>query len=137
MNDFKLDDHTKISPGFTTPDAYFDSFSERLLQRLPTAEPKVISLWARNKKWIYATAAVIVLSLSIPVMDYFKNDTEAVYASEMENYLTYHSTLTDDDIVELLSDEEIATLNIDNALPNNELESLLTDNVNLEDYIID
>lgn len=135
MNNFKLDNEPKITTGFTHPNNYFDSFSEKVMSELPSKEIKVISLWEKNKRWFYATAAVVVLSLSIPIMNVIKTDSDAINATEVENYLSYQSTLTDDDIVELLESEDLDKLTIDSTIEDKELEDLLFDNSNLEHYI--
>lgn len=137
MNDFKLDEKNRIATGFKVPDHYFDAFPEKAIQRLPSAGPKVVPLWERNKKWMYAVAAVVVLSLSLPVMNYFKTDPEQAYADEVENYLTHHSTLSDDDIIELLSEEDVKAIPLNSNLKSSELEDALKDNANLEEYLID
>ncbi|MES2747130.1 MAG: hypothetical protein V4648_02060 [Bacteroidota bacterium] len=136
MKDFKLDNQPKTNSGFTFPENYFDSFSEKVMQQLPLQEPKVISLWDKNKRWVYAVAAVLVLSLSIPVMNYYSSESSETYALEVENYLTQHSTLSDDDIIELLSNEDVEALSNTSTLESNELEDILKDNANLEEYII-
>jgi hypothetical protein len=135
MNDFKLDNEPKITSGFTVPENYFENFSEKVMLQLPKQEPKVISIWEKNKRWLYATAAVVVLSLSIPIMNVIKNDSDEVNATEVENYLSYHSTLTDDDIVELLDSEDLDKLTITNTIEDKEIEDVLKDNTNLEQYI--
>ena len=103
--------------------------------QLPKQEPKVLSLWDKNKRWLYASAAVVVLSLSIPIMNVIKNDSDEVNTAEVENYLSYHSTLTDDDIVELLDSEDLDKLNITNTIEDKQIEDILSDNSNLEEYI--
>lgn len=135
MKEFKLDNEPKIKAGFTTPDDYFTTFSQKVLAKLPQEQPKVISLWDKNKNWFYKVAAVLVLSLSIPVMNTMTKDTNEIYASEIENYLTNHSTLTDDDIIELLSNEDLESMQMNSTLENDDLEALLQDEANLEDYI--
>jgi hypothetical protein len=135
MNEFKLDNKPKITSGFTYPSTYFDGFSEKVMQKLPAAEPKVISIWARNKKWLYAVAAIVVLSLSIPFIYISQNNTTEVSSNEIENYLSYHSTLTDDDIVELLEKEDLDKIAIPNDLEDQVVEDILTENSNLEHYI--
>lgn len=135
MSEFKLDNEPKITSGFTIPDNYFDGFSEKVMLQLPSAEPKVISIWAKNKKWMYAVAAVLVLSLGISYI--YMAQTEDIEASNaaIENYLSYHSTLTDDDIVELLDKEDLEKLEIPTSLEDKELEEILSENTNLEHYI--
>jgi hypothetical protein len=135
MNDFKLDNEPKITSGFSIPENYFDTFSEKVMQKLPVNEPKVISLWDRNKKWIYGLAAVLVLSFSIPIMNVIKSNNSDADTAEIENYLTQHSTLSDDDIVELLDTEDLKKINLNNNIEDTEVENLLSGNSNLEEYI--
>lgn len=136
MNEFKLVKESKITSGFIIPDHYFDGLSAKVIQQLPAAEPKVISLWMKSKKCMYAVAAVLVLSLSIPFLYSPQDVTNPNSDKEIENYLSYHSTLTDDDIVELMDKEDIEALNIQSPIEDNEMEDILTDNANLEHYII-
>lgn len=135
MEKFKLDNEPKIKTGFTIPDNYFADFSKKVLLQLPKEEPKVISIWAKNKKWLYAAAAVLVVSMSIPFIYISQNDSDEVSNAAIENYLSYHSTLTDDDIVELLDTEDLKELNISADLEDKEVEDILTEDLNLEHYI--
>ena len=135
MHEFKLDNQPKISSGFTVPENYFSDFSKKVLLQIPKEEPKVISIWVKNKKWLYAVAAVLVLSLSIPFIHDSQNNVDEVSNAAIENYLSYHSTLTDDDIVELLDNEDIEKLNISSDIEDKDVEELLTGNSNLEQYI--
>ena len=135
MNEFKLLKESKINSGFIIPDHYFDGLSAKIIQQIPAAEPKVISLWVKSRKCIYAVAAVLVLSLSITFLHSPQSVATANSDKEIENYLSYHSTLTDDDIVELMDKEDIEALNIQSPVEDQEMEDLLTDNANLEHYI--
>ena len=135
MNEFKLDNEPKITSGFTIPDNYFADFSEKVLLQLPKDEPKEISIWVKNRKWLYAVAAILVISLSIPFIITSQNNTDQASNAAIENYLSYHSTLTDDDIVELLDKEDIEKLDISSDLEDKDVEDLLTGNTNLEQYI--
>lgn len=135
MNEFKLDHEPKITSGFTIPDNYFADFSEKVLLQLPKDEPKEISIWVKNRKWLYAVAAILVISLSIPFIITSQNNTDQASNAAIENYLSYHSTLTDDDIVELLDKEDIEKLDISSDLEDKDVEDLLSGNTNLEQYI--
>ena len=135
MNEFKLDHEPKITSGFTIPDNYFADFSEKVVFQLPKNEPKVISIWVKNRKWLYAVAAILVISVSIPFIITSQNNTDQASNATIENYLSYHSTLTDDDIVELLDKEDIEKLDIPSDLEDQDVEDLLTGNTNLEQYI--
>jgi hypothetical protein len=135
MNDFKLDKHKKIEAGFTTPDFYFDDFSKKVLEQLPKEEPKVISFWSRNKNWTYAAAAIVVVSLSIPMMNFLGTSSEEAKAAEIENYLTYHSNLTDEEIVEYLDESDINNIDIESTIETETIEQVLYDEVDLEHQI--
>lgn len=135
MKNFKLDTHKKIEAGFTTPDFYFEDFSKKILEQLPKEEPKVISFWARNKNWMYSAAAILVVSLSIPVMNLINSNSEESKVAEIENYLTYHSNLTDDEIVEYLDESDLKNIDLESTLETETIEQVLYDEVDLEHQI--
>lgn len=138
MNNFKLDNEPKIKSGFQIPDNYFDTFSEKVMNQLPTEEPKVISLWDRNKRWIYSVAAVLVLSLTIPLANQFQSTTTEIATTEtneIENYLAYHASLSDEEIIKLLDKEDIAEIEISNSLDEEALKQALHEDSNTEYYI--
>lgn len=135
MKDFKLDTHPKITSGFIIPENYFDTFSEKVLQQLPKEEPKVISFYARNRTWIYSAAAVLVLALSIPVVYQLQNNQNEISTNEVETYITQHTTVSDDDIVDLLDQEDIDKLKTDVPIENEVLEDVLSNNSEIEQYI--
>ena len=134
MKDFKLDNESKIKTGFKIPENYFEQFSENVMTKLPNQELEVISLWDRNKKWIYGAAAVIVLSLAIPLANQLQNNSQEE-TLEIENYLAYHTSLTNDDIIELLDEEDIAKIEINNTIDKQTIEEELTENLDIENYI--
>lgn len=135
MKDFKLDTNEKITSGFKIPDNYFDDFSEKVMQRLPKEEPKVISFYARNKRWIYSAAAVLVLALSVPIVYQMQNKEAEMTSSEVENYLVNNTTLSDDDIVNLLEQEDIDKLKTETPIAQDALEDILSNNSEIEQYI--
>lgn len=135
MKDFKLDSNEKITSGFKIPDNYFDDFSEKVMQRLPKEEPKVISFYARNKRWIYSAAAVLVLALSVPIVYQMQNKEAEMTSSEVENYLVNNTTLSDDDIVNLLEQEDIDQLKEEAPIEKEALEEALSNNPEIEQYI--
>ncbi len=137
MKDFKLDNEPKISAGFTTPDGYFDTFSEKLLAQLPKEEPKVISIKRSKKAWYYAAAAVIVLMLSIPIYNKYATNQQEMESAALENYIAYNSTISQDEIVDLLSPEDLDKMKMDLNLDDAAIEDALKSNPNLEDYITD
>ena len=135
MKDFKLDTNEKITSGFKIPDNYFDDFSEKVMQRLPKEEPKLISFYARNKRWIYSAAAVLVLALSVPIVYQMQNKEAEMTSSEVENYLVNNTTLSDDDIVNLLEQEDIDKLKAETPIAQDALEDILSNNSEIEQYI--
>jgi hypothetical protein len=135
MKDFKLDNEPKIATGFQIPENYFEQFSEKVMNKLPNQEPKVISLWDRNKKWIYGAAAVVVLSLSIPIANQLQNNSDES-TNEIENYLAYHASISNEDLVELLEEEDIAKIEVSNSIDNETMEEVLHETTEIEDYII-
>lgn len=135
MKDFKLDANEKITSGFKIPDNYFDDFSKKVMQRLPKEEPKVISFYARNKRWIYSVAAVLVLALSVPIVYQMQNNEAEMTSSEVENYLVNNTTLSDDDIVNLLEQEDIDKLKTETPIAQDALEDILSNNSEIEQYI--
>jgi hypothetical protein len=138
MSNFKIDNEPKIKSGFQIPDNYFDILSEKVMNQLPKEEPKVVSLWDRNKRWVYSVAAVLVLSLTIPLANQFQSTTTEVAttdANEIENYLAYHASLSDEEIIKLLDKEDIAEIDISNSLDEEALKQALSEDSNTEYYI--
>lgn len=132
MKTFKLDNEPKIESGFKTPDHYFDTFSERVMQQLPKEEPKIISIFSKRKTWIYVAAAVLILGLSIPVYNNFKNSSPEIDQATLENYITYHSNVSDIDIVNLLDEKDIQKIKIDLDIDDKEIENELAEDNSLD-----
>lgn len=137
MKDFKLDNETKITSGFTTPDGYFNTFSEKVLSQLPAQEPKIISIFNSRKIGYYAAAAVLILMLSVPLYTKYSNSQQEVDAATLENYIAYQSTISQDEIVDLLEQEDLDKMKLELNLDDSDIEDVLKSNSNLEEYIID
>jgi len=136
MKTFKLENEPKIKTGFTTPENYFDDFSAKMMQQLPRKEPKLISIFFRRRTWIYAAAAVVVLALTIPVYNYFYSNSPEIDDVTLENYITYHSTVSDEDLVNLLDEKDIQKMSVDLNIEDKTIENELSTNNNLEQYIL-
>ncbi len=136
MKTFKLENEPKIEAGFKIPENYFDTFSARVMQQLPEKEPKTISLFSRKKTWFYAAAAVLVLALSIPVYNSFYSKTTEIDETTLENYISYHSTVSDTDLVNLLDEKDIQKINIDLNIEDKAIENELSTDNNLEQYLL-
>lgn len=137
MKTFKLENEPKIESGFKTPDNYFDTFSAKLMEQLPKEEPKTISIFAKRKTWMYAAAAVLVLALTIPVVyTKFYSHSSEIDEATLENYISYHSTVSDADLVNLLDEKDIQKISIDLNIDDKLIENELSQDSNLEHYIL-
>lgn len=136
MKTFKLDNEPKLKTGFTVPENYFEDFSARMMQQLPHNEPKVVSIYARKKTWFYAAAAILILSMSIPLYtNYFSHSSEIEDAT-LENYIAYQTTVSDADLVSLLDDQDIQKISVDLGIEDLTIENELSHNNNLEQYLL-
>lgn len=136
MKTFKLENEPKIEPGFITPENYFDDFSARVMQQLPKEDPKTISIFSKRKTWFYAAAAILILALTIPVCNNFFIRSSDIDELTLENYISYHSSVSDTDLVNLLDEEDIQKISIDLNIEDKTLENELSDNKNLEYYLL-
>jgi uncharacterized radical SAM superfamily protein len=85
---------------------------------------------------MYAAAAVLVVSLSIPFYNILKKPTVALDNATLENYIADHSGMLDADFVELLDEKDLEQMSIDSNIENDAIEDLLSTNANLESYLI-
>lgn len=137
MNEFKLNNIPKIESGFKVPEHYFDEFSSKVMRQLPASEPKVISIFTKRKSWLFAVAAILVISLTIPIVSKFNNQYNQLDNATLENYLSNHASISSDDLAELLNEEDIQKMKLDYKIEDKAVEDILSTNSNLEEYIID
>ena len=137
MEQINLENNSKITTGFKVPDNYFENFSERLMLNIPEKEIKRISIFKKTKTWVYASAAVLVLGISLSTLTKYNTNLNALKTAELENYIANNTTINDNDIADLLSENDIKKLNIDFKIENNTIENELINNENLEQYLLD
>ena len=137
MKEFKLDNNPKICSGFSVPENYFENFSSKLLQELPKNEPKVISIYQKKKKLLFAVAAVLILALSIPIYNALISSNDELDNTSIENYLTYQPNITQYDLISELEDEDLLTLNESSPTDNTIIEEHLLKEGNLEQLILE
>jgi len=135
MKEFKLDNEPKITSGFTTPEGYFDAFSEKMMAKLPKEESKVISIFSNRKRWMFAAAAILVLALSVPIFNKLTTNSSELDQQTLEDYITYNSGISENDLVDLLEKEDIEKMNVDYNIQDKDVEDLLSQNNNIEQYI--
>lgn len=137
MKTFKLDNSPKIESGFKTPDNYFDTFSARVLQQLPRENPKTISLFSKRKSWIYAAAAVLVLAMVLPVVyTKFYSSSPEIDETTLENYISYNTSISDTDLINLLDEKDIQKIDIGMTIDDKTIENELSEDNNLELYLL-
>ena len=133
MKDFKLDSEVRLKSGFTAPEAYFESFADRLMLQLPVREIKVVPLYKRRPVWVTSAAAALVLSLSLV----FTQKESAPDNNSIENYLVYQSGISSYELIQNLDQEEISELEksvLDEAISDEDLDRYLIDeNISLDE----
>jgi hypothetical protein len=98
MKTFKLDEHSKIKTGFTTPANYFEELPEQITKRIEN-EPKVVTFFSRHKKWFYAAAAVLLIGMFVPIyMNYLEKDKREELIA-IENYIDNETELSHYDLI--------------------------------------
>lgn len=133
MNKFITNNGNKIKTGFLVPEGYFENFEVKIPSEKIRRKASVIQMFAENKKWILSTAAVLIISLTLIFQ--WNRKVEEAYATEIENQLLYNSTISDDDIVNLLDEEAILNIKINTSIDKSELEDdLLKENM-IENYL--
>ena len=132
MKNFNLENEPKIEAGFTIPENYFNDFSEKVMQQLPSEKPKVISLYQSNKNWFLTAAATLIVSFTIPTFYLLQNNSNELNTSELESYILDHSTVSQDDIVDLLDENDLKEMNVDYNLEDISSEAIDLENIDLE-----
>lgn len=133
---FSLDSSPKIETGFKASDDYFDQLQTSLSQKIKENEVHVVALH-QHKKWYFAVAAIVILSISISA--YFLLNNQTLHHDDVEEYLHYQSSISQEDVYQDFDDQDVETLEnkLELALHENEIEHFLdSQNIN-EYYLID
>jgi len=134
MKTFRLEDEPKITPGFNTPEDYFDGFSAKVLQQINETEIKVIPFYKRKNTIAFLAAAILVIGLMIPFVNNYSSSKELDEAT-LENYLSYQCNLNQYDLIRELDTKDIEAINKNIALEQETLEDILSSNPNIENLI--
>lgn len=133
---FSLDSSPKIETGFKVPGDYFDQLQTSLSQKIKGKEVQVVPLH-RNKKWYLAVAAIVILSISISANYLLYNQT--LHHDDIEKYLQYQSSISQEELYQVLDDQDVETLEkkLELAIHESEIEHFLgIQNIN-EYHLID
>ena len=136
MKKISLANAPKIETGFKIPEDYFDILNESVQLKIANKDSRVLFIH-RSKKIGYSIAATITLGLiSIPIINYYTNQNK-INAKELEEYITYNSSISEDEIINLLEKEDIEKIKIYPTLKETEIEDALQNNTTQDQYIID
>jgi hypothetical protein len=125
MNDFKLDKGQKIFTGFTTPNDYFDNFTNSVMGQLPVREVKIVPLYKRKPVWLSAAAGFIVIA-GLSVL-YTTNMASQPDDDAIENYLVYQANVNSYDLMQNLDQNDIDELE----------KSIVINDEQIRDYLVD
>jgi len=125
MNDFKLDKGQKISTGFTTPNDYFDNFTNAIMGQLPVREVKIVPLYKRKPVWLSAAAGFIVVA-GLSVL-YTTDMASQPDDAAIENYLVYQANVNSYDLMQNLDQNDIDELE----------KSIVINDEQIRDYLVD
>jgi hypothetical protein len=106
MENFKLDEKSKIQTGFIAPENYFENLQSKIRNRIPEKEVKVISLYQKAKYLVASIAAIFIMGLFLNI---FNNNSQE-NTMENEDFLTSQTDLSTEDLVEYLTETDIKTL---------------------------
>ena len=106
MKPFNLHNDPKITSGFKIPEHYFEQFEAKMMQQISQKEVKVISIFETRKFWFSAVAAVFVIGLFTPM---YLNNSKTENISDAD-FLACQTTISTEDIIENLSDEDITAI---------------------------
>ena len=106
MTQFDLDSNPKINSGFKIPENFFEQFEAKIMNQISEKEVKVISIFETRKFWLSAVAAVFVIGLFTTM--YLSNNTNENISTE--DYLACQTTISTEDIIENLSDDDITAM---------------------------
>ena len=134
MKAFKLENEPKIGNGFKTPDHYFDTLSEKVLQEIEKSERevKVIPFYKRKNFISLLAAAMIAFALMIPIVNNYNATSKDLDEDTLETYLSYQSNLNQYDLIQNLDTKDIQKMNKNVAIEEETLEDILASNPNIE-----
>lgn len=123
MNPFKLNSENKLKPDFKVPIGYFETFPDKVFSQTIEKETKIRRISISRIQWMgYAASITLLFSLF-----WFNNNSSEseIIASELENYITLESTISQYDLLVVLEPEDIENMSIDSPIEETTLEEIL------------
>ena len=84
MENFKIDENSKIKTGFVVPENYFENLESSIFTTRDATKIKVISIFKQSKYWIAAIAAIFIFGIFISI---YTNKTSQESYEEEEFFL--------------------------------------------------
>ena len=106
MENFKIDENSKIKTGFVVPENYFENLESSIFTTRDATKIKVISIFKQSKYWIAAIAAIFIFGIFISI--YTNKTSQESY--EEEEFLTSQTDLSTEDLVDQLTENDLKTL---------------------------
>lgn len=135
MNEYNINKN-KLFSGFKVSDEYFEEVEINIIQKLgENNQSKIISLWKQKRIWMTSVAALLLVSIALPI--YFSmQKNEVLENSAIEEYLVALPSTTSYEIAENLTDIEIKQLEeeLSLKLTDEEIDDYLNENISEIDY---
>jgi hypothetical protein len=106
MENFKIENHSKIETGFSTPENYFENLEATMLQKIENKQVKVFSIFLKPKYWMVAAAAIFIFGLFLNTYNYKSQEENFVD----EEFLTSQTDFSTEDLAEYLTENELKKL---------------------------
>ena len=140
LDQIKTDDLLKgmESTGYSLPEGYLSSVEDNVFNKLDSnKDVKVVSLLSRrNLLYMSGVAAAIVILFSVFIKNEVNTNEELDY-DMVENYIMQQD-ISSYELAALLTEEELESINsevMDEAFTDDEMETYLLENVNIEEII--
>jgi len=122
-------DENKITTGFKVPKNYFDSLEEKVMQKLPLKTKEVKVISLWQRKSVWISSVAAVFLISLGTL-YFFNQQTSTDLTISNDYLAYQSDITTEDIALQLTDEDITALETELTSFDSETETYINDYLN-------
>ena len=122
-------DENKITTGFKVPENYFDSLEEKVMQKLPLETKEVKVISLWQRKSVWISSIAAVFLISLGSL-YFFNQQTSTDLTISNDYLAYQSDITTEDIALQLTDEDITALETELTSFDSETETYINDYLN-------